>query len=219
MDFAKKIGHDHTLTAPFGIAVYIIIAPPATMPESTIIRSQCSVTYMRSGLMHVKTPDDALIALDPALLRHCAASGCLRRAHEASVVRVGPEAIDGGRLLDGTPFFSETWLARQITQASCPGFMLVMKWLAPEEEEDGGNLVGLVCVLLFDTAPSASRVVSIPRTVVRLQRGWRRALEAVRGRRLAVAMALHPRLGGGWLSALDEALVRHIAVEHRILGS
>ena len=161
---------------------------------------------MLSGLMHVKTPGDALITLDLALLRHCETSGCLRRAHEASLVRVGPEAIDGGRLLDGTP----TWLARQITQASCPGFMLGMKWL------DGGDLVGLMCVLMFDTAANASRVVSIQSTVVRLQRGWRRALEAVRGRRLAVAMALHPRLGRGWLSALDEALVRHIAVEHRI---
>ena len=95
--------------------------------------------------------------------------------------------------------------------------MLVMKWLVPEE--NGCNLVGLMCLLLFDAVSSASRVVSIQRTVVLLQRGWRRALEAVSGRRLAVAMALNPRLGGGWLSALDEALVRYIAVEHRILGS
>ena len=36
-----------------------------------------------------------------------------------------------------------------------------------------------MCVLLFDTAADASRVVSIPRTFVLLQR---RALEAVRGR-------------------------------------
>ena len=85
------------------------------MPDSTIIRSQCSVAYMRSGLMHVKTSGDALIALDHALLQHCAASGCLRRAHEASLVRVGPEAIDCGGLLDGTPLGSGTWLARQIT--------------------------------------------------------------------------------------------------------
>ena len=161
---------------------YILVTfAHSRMPDSTIVRSQCSVAYMRSGLMHVKTPGDVLIALDLVILRHCAAS--MRRAHEVRVVRV--EALDGA------------------------SFMLVMKCLAPEERG----------VLMLDARPPGSHVVSIPRTVVRLQRGWRRALEAVRGRRLAVAMALHPRLGGGWLSALDEALVRHIAVEHRILGS
>ena len=71
------------------------------MPDSTIIRSQCSVAYLRSGLIHVKTPGDALIALDLALLRPAGACGARARcAGDAEGVLVVPPVRR--RLLSGS---------------------------------------------------------------------------------------------------------------------